>query len=68
MSPDVMFVPSGGEWVNFSDDGSVVAVLFVGGTTESGALFMLVLLRVYIIVAIPIVGYAFVHALLNSPH
>jgi len=33
-----------------------------------GALFLLVLLRVYIIVAIPIVGYAFVHALLNSPH
>lgn len=33
-----------------------------------GALFMLVLLRVYIIVAVPIVGYAFVHALLNSSH
>jgi hypothetical protein len=29
---------------------------------------MLVLLRVYVIVAVPIVGYAFVHALMNTSH
>jgi hypothetical protein len=32
-----------------------------------GALSLLILLRVYVVVAIPIVGYAFVHALL-TPH
>ncbi len=31
-----------------------------------GTLALLVLLRVYVLVAIPIVGYAFVHALLAS--
>jgi hypothetical protein len=30
-----------------------------------GTLALLILLRVYVIVAIPIVGYAFVHALLT---
>lgn len=29
-----------------------------------GALTLLILLRVYVLIAIPIVGYAFVHALL----
>ena len=32
-----------------------------------GTLALLVLLRIYVVVAIPIVGYAFVHALL-APH
>lgn len=32
-----------------------------------GPLALLVLLRVYVIIAIPIVGYAFVHALLLPP-
>ena len=33
-----------------------------------GTLVLLVLLRVYVVVAIPIVGYAFVHALIaHSP-
>jgi hypothetical protein len=32
-----------------------------------GVLALLILLRVYIVIAIPIVGYAFVHALL-APH
>jgi hypothetical protein len=31
-----------------------------------GALSLLILLRVYVVIAIPIVGYAFVHALLTS--
>ena len=32
-----------------------------------GTLALLVLLRVYVVIAIPIVGYAFVHALLAPP-
>lgn len=32
-----------------------------------GTLALLVLLRVYVFIAVPIVGYAFVHALLASP-
>ena len=32
-----------------------------------GTLALLVLLRVYVIIAIPIVGYAFVHAM-TAPH
>jgi hypothetical protein len=32
-----------------------------------GTLALLVLLRVYVVIAIPIVGYAFVHALLAGP-
>ncbi len=32
-----------------------------------GTLALLVLLRVYVVVAVPIVGYAFVHAL-SAPH
>ena len=31
-----------------------------------GTLGLLILLRVYVVIAIPIVGYAFVHALLAS--
>lgn len=31
-----------------------------------GTLALLILLRVYVVIAIPIVGYAFVHALLVS--
>jgi len=31
-----------------------------------GTLALLVLLRVYVVIAIPVVGYAFVHALLAS--
>lgn len=31
-----------------------------------GTLALLILLRVYVVVAIPLVGYAFVHALLTS--
>lgn len=31
-----------------------------------GTLALLILLRVYVVIAIPIVGYAFVHALLAS--
>jgi hypothetical protein len=33
-------------------------------TLGRGTLVLLILLRVYVIIAIPIVGYAFVHALL----
>ncbi len=33
-----------------------------------GILVLLVLLRVYVVVAIPIVAYAFVHAMNTSPH
>ena len=33
-----------------------------------GALALLILLRVYIVIAIPIVAYAFVHALLSPQH
>jgi hypothetical protein len=33
-----------------------------------GALALLILLRVYIVIAIPIVAYAFVHALLAPQH
>lgn len=33
-----------------------------------GTLALLVLLRIYVLLAIPIVGYAFVHALLARPH
>jgi hypothetical protein len=33
-------------------------------TLGRGTLFLLILLRVYVVIAIPIVGYAFVHALL----
>jgi hypothetical protein len=32
-----------------------------------GTLALLILLRVYVVIAIPIVAYAFVHALLASP-
>ena len=32
-----------------------------------GTLSLLILLRVYVVIAIPIVGYAFVHALLVPP-
>ena len=32
-----------------------------------GVLGLLILLRVYVVIAIPIVGYAFVHALLTPP-
>ena len=31
-----------------------------------GTLFLLILLRVYVVIAVPIVGYAFVHALLAT--
>jgi hypothetical protein len=33
-----------------------------------GVLTLLVLLRVYVVIAIPIVGYAFVHAINAAPH
>ena len=36
-------------------------------TLGRGTLVLLILLRVYVVIAIPIVGYAFVHALL-VPH
>jgi len=32
-----------------------------------GVLALLILLRVYVVLAIPLVGYAFVHALATSP-
>ena len=32
-----------------------------------GTLTLLILLRVYVVIAIPIVAYAFIHALLASP-
>jgi hypothetical protein len=32
-----------------------------------GTLTLLILLRVYVIIAIPIVAYAFIHAMLTSP-
>lgn len=34
-------------------------------TLGRGVLILLILLRVYVVIAIPIVGYAFVHALLT---
>ena len=33
-----------------------------------GTLVLLVLLRAYVVVAVPLVGYAFVHALRTIPH
>jgi hypothetical protein len=33
-----------------------------------GTLTLLILLRIYVLIAIPIVGYAFVHALLTPQH
>ena len=35
---------------------------------SGGVLALLILLRVYIVIAIPIVAYAFVHALLSPQH
>lgn len=32
-----------------------------------GVTALLLLLRVYVLIAVPIVGYAFVHALITSP-
>lgn len=33
-----------------------------------GTLALLVLLRAYVVIAVPVVGYAFVHAMLASHH
>ena len=33
-----------------------------------GTLALLLLLRAYVLIAVPLVGYAFVHALLTSSH